>query len=309
MEVGKTAFRNWPNCYHLSNGHIELIVTGDFGPRILYCGLRYKDNLFAELPGDPLVKPDQWYSLGGHRFWVAPEAIDRTYYPDSQPVAFYQGNGFVRFTAPTEDLTGVQKEIEVRLVEGASQARVLHRVYNRGLWPVEMAPWALSVMAPGGTAIAPLPPRGAHAPENLLPTSSLVQWAYTDMSDSRWVWGREFILLRQDRGLSEPQKVGIANYVGWTAYANRGILFVKTFAPQPGESYPDMGCVVEFFTNDKILELETLAPLLSLEPGEATSYEESWHIFDGLPEIKTETDVRDYVLPLVSPLLALVSSL
>jgi hypothetical protein len=315
MKIEKIAFRNWPNCYRLTNGCIELIVTSDFGPRVAYCALTGGKNLFAELPGDPIGKPDRWYSLGGHRFWVAPEAIDRTYYPDSQPVKFQQGDDFVRFTAPTEGPTGVQKEIEIRLAQDAAQARVLYRVYNRGLWPVELAPWALSVMAPGGVAILPLPPRGPHAPQNLLPTSSLVQWAYTDMSDPRWTWGREYVLLRQDPGLAGPQKVGAASYVGWAAYAvqrshdtasaNQGSLFVKTFAPQPGMVYPDMGCTVEFFTNESMLEVETLAPLSRLEPGEATSHTETWHLFDGLPAIGTEADVREHVQPLVMPLLAL----
>ena len=59
------------------------------------------------------------------------------------------------------------------------RVRVTHRLHNRGLWPVTLAPWALSAMAPGGTAILPLPPRGSHA-DNLLPVSHLVSWAYTD---------------------------------------------------------------------------------------------------------------------------------
>ena len=263
MKISKSKFRGWQNCYKLSNGLIDLIITSDFGPRILYCGLSGGENLFAELPGDPLEKPDQWFSLGGHRFWVAPEAVDRTYYADSHPVEVFRGEDFVRFTAPIEDSTGVQKEIEFQFARQATQVRVSHRVYNRGLWQIELAPWALSVMAPGGTAICPLPTRSPHGPRNLLPTSGIVQWSYTDMSDPRWTWGREFILLRQDAGFKSPQKVGIASYEGWAAYVNMGNLFLKTFAPQRSASYPDFGSTVEFFADKAFLEVETLGPSLS----------------------------------------------
>ena len=59
------------------------------------------------------------------------------------------------------------------------------------------APWALSVMDTGGTAIIPLPPRGSHE-DNLLPANSMTFWAYTDMADPRWTWGEKYLLLRQD---------------------------------------------------------------------------------------------------------------
>jgi hypothetical protein len=51
------------------------------------------------------------------------------------------------------------------------------------------------MMAVPLAAIIPLPQRGTH-PENLLPTTSLVLWQYTHMSNPRWTWGSQYILLR-----------------------------------------------------------------------------------------------------------------
>ena len=36
-----------------------------------------------------------------------------------------------------------------------------HRLTNVGQKPTDLAPWALTVMAPGGVEIIPLPPKGA----------------------------------------------------------------------------------------------------------------------------------------------------
>ena len=47
---------------------------------------------------------------------------------------------------------------------------------------------------------------------------------------------------------------------GWAAYANGGRLFVKRFVTQSTGAYPDWGCSVETFTNDEMIELETLGP-------------------------------------------------
>jgi hypothetical protein len=43
----KIAYRGWPNVYRLSNGHIELLITADMGPRILSYGLAGRDNTGA----------------------------------------------------------------------------------------------------------------------------------------------------------------------------------------------------------------------------------------------------------------------
>ena len=39
---------------------------------------------------------------------------------------------------------------------GKAQVRVTHRIRNTGFWPVELAPWAITVMATEGIAIVEL---------------------------------------------------------------------------------------------------------------------------------------------------------
>ncbi len=35
MRIEPTAYQGWPDCYRVTNGTVELIVTSDVGPRIL----------------------------------------------------------------------------------------------------------------------------------------------------------------------------------------------------------------------------------------------------------------------------------
>lgn len=290
-------YRGWPNSVRLANDSIELIITADVGPRIIHFGFIGGANEFATVPEQMgQTGGNEWRIYGGHRLWHAPEAQPRTYYPDNAPVAVEAHEGFVRFTQAPEATAGLQKEMDIALVETGAQATVIHRIRNQALWPVELAPWALSVMAPGGTAVLPLPPRGSHA-ENLLPNMQLILWAYTNMADPRWTWGEKYVLLRQEPGNAVAQKVGAFVTDGWVGYARDGRFFLKTFAVQPDASYPDIHSNVELFACDFMLEVETLGPLVKLQPGTAVTHTETWHLFDGVPTPTNDADVVTAVLP------------
>lgn len=300
IEVRQIEYGRWPNCYRLANHAWELIVTTDVGPRIIRCGFVGGDNEFKEY-ADQLGQTGggDWRIYGGHRLWHAPEHETRTYVPDNSRVKVEPSDSAVRLVQEIERTTGIQKEIEVRIAPDAAQATITHRLRNAHSSPVTLAPWALSVMAPGGTAILPLPTRESHAGD-LLPGNSLALWKYTDMSDPRWTWGHNYILLRQDSSSPDkPQKIGAAAPDGWAAYARAGRLFLKTFRHDPVATYPDRGCSVETFTNRDMLELETLGPLVTLGVGATVEHVEQWWLFRDVPIPRHDADIDAHIFPLV----------
>lgn len=300
MQIEKVPYRGWQSCYRMQNDLVDLVLTADVGPRVIRFGFSGRENEFKEFEAEVgRTGGNEWRSYGGHRLWHAPEVMPRSYAPDNSPIEVRIGSTGLHAIQPVEALTGIQKEIEISLDENQAHARVVHRLRNLGLWPVELSVWCLSVMAPGGTAILPLPPRGPH-PENLLPTSTLALWAYTDLADERLTLGRQYVLLRQDPSNSTPQKIGASVPDGWVAYARGEHLFVKKFQYVPDAVYPDMGSCFESFMNDEFLELETLSPLTLLEPGEETEYVEDWYLLDGVPVPTSEADIAASVLPAVN---------
>ena len=88
-------------------------------------------------------------------------------------------------TQPLELETGLEKQITVKLAAKGTEVEVTHRLRNTKKTASEFAPWALTMMAQGGTGITGFPPRGTH-PEVLAPTNPLVLWAFSDLSDPRW---------------------------------------------------------------------------------------------------------------------------
>lgn len=298
MSLQHVPYGGWKNCIRLANKEIELIATTDVGPRIIRFGFIGGANEFVEYP-EHMGKTggDTHHSYGGHRLWIAPEVQPRTYYPDNHPVSFREDENALHLQAPTETTTNIQKEINVWLDPSRNYVHVVHRLTNHGLWAVTLAAWALSVMAPGGRAIIPHEPYRPH-PESVLPVRPLVLWSYTQMSDPRWTWGNRYIQLQQDANAKIPQKIGALNTPGWAAYTNGDRLFVKTFYSNPNEMYPDFGCNMEIFTNAKMLEVESLSPLATLEPGQSMTHEEHWYVYRGLTIGKTDDELDKIFLPL-----------
>lgn len=278
VTVGRGAYGGWSDSFRLANGSIELVGTTEVGPRIVHLGLSGGRNLFCEIEADRgATGGELWRSYGGHRLWHAPEHAWRTYRPDNAPLEVEQRSESVFLRQPREAETGIEKRLELRMSAGEAHVRVIHRLHNGGAWDVRLAPWALSVMAAGGSALVPLPPRGTH-PEQLAPSSTLTLWPYTDLSDRRWRWGRRAIALQQEPGAATPQKLGLDVPDGWAAYLLEDTLFLKLFERRDAP-YPDLGSTVEIFTNADMLELETLGPLQDIAPETEAVHIEDWFVF------------------------------
>jgi hypothetical protein len=296
MKIDKISYGGWANCLRIANGTTELVVTLDVGPRIIRFGFEGGENVFAEYAAQMgKTGGDDWRIYGGHRLWHAPEAQPRTYTPDNQPVECHVHGTTVHIVQAVEAGTGIQKELEIRMEPKAARVDVLHRLTNTLPWDVELAVWALSVMAPGTLSILPLPPRGEHD-QNLAPSSAVILWAYTNMSDPRWTWGEKYILLQQ-QGNSKPQKIGLLAPDGWIAAFRAGNLFVKQVDFEGDLLYPDLGCNLETYTDADMLEIETLSPLTLLGAGASAEHLETWSLHRDVPQPKTDADVEREILP------------
>ena len=293
-------YKGWKNCVQFKNDQVTLIVTTDVGPRIIFFAFNDGENIFQNYD-DMMGKTgsDEWMIYGGHRLWAAPEKQPRTYYPDNHPVKVREFEGFVRFTAPVETGTNIQKEMDVYFSEEQAGVKVIHRITNRGIWGIELAPWALSVMKPGGKCISPFPPRGVHNDDDLLPSNNIVFWSYTNMADPRWYWGEHFFTLKSEIGNEVAQKAGSMVQDGWAAYANEDWVFIKYFDYMPEFMYPDFGVNFETFTNESMLEVETLGPMSWLKPGESVEHVELWELHRLSGSVETEKDIQTNIVPLI----------
>jgi hypothetical protein len=277
VKIEKTDYKGWPNSYRISNGEVEVVITSDIGPRVIRYGFPGGQNLFKEF-AEGLGKSGEpaWQLRGGHRIWIAPEDAVRTYAPDNGPVHISIKGDVLQATEPTEPLTGLEKQITVKMASSGTGVEVLHRIRNTTQKIMDLAPWALTMMAQGGVGIHGFPPRGTH-PQVLAPTNPLVMFAFTDLTDKRWQFTNKYLILRQDpNNHGQPQKLGSFNPHTWAAYLLGSDLFIKHYEADPKRTYPDFNASFETFTNAEFLEQETLGPMTKLAPGASVDHIERW---------------------------------
>lgn len=288
----KVSFMGWENCIEMTSGSFRIIITTDVGPRVM--GGFVGNNPHNIFNVDPALAgtsgADKWVNYGGHRLWVAPERIVRTYEKDNCPVRYEEKDNGVIFYSPEDEHSGMEKSLFIQAL-GENKFKVEHKIINRNLWPVECAPWALSVMAVGGTCICPQ----NRDKKALLPNTFYSFWPYTELSDYRFTFGKDFLLVKQDVNCPGPCKVGFNCKNNWIAYVNAGTLFKKEFTYIPGASYPDNGCSIEIYSCASMLEAETVAPLKTLQPDEETTHVEFWSCADNIGNVENEEDAAKYL--------------
>jgi hypothetical protein len=306
VTVEKVEYQGWKNNLRLGNGDVELIVTLDIGPRILSYRLANGKNAFKEY-ADQMGKAgeDEWKIRGGHRLWCGPEDHTRTYALDNEPVTYEEaGPGIIKVRPKPDTDYGVQKEIEIKVPTSGTGVTLVHRITNIGEKGTVLAPWSISVMAPGGVEIIPLPPKRPHpgspknarSPADYAADQIMVVWPYLDFQDPRWHFGSKFITLRQDPNRG-PTKLGLAHKTGGVGYLNAGTLFVKRFEFAEDKPYPDAGVNFETFTNEDMLELETLGPITVLEPGKTVEHTERWELIPNMGELGDEAAIEKTIAP------------
>ena len=306
--IENVEYRGWANNVRVSNGEAGFIATLDVGPRVISYsasgGFNVMKNYDSMMGG---TGEAEWQIRGGSRFWLAPEDLTRTYYPDNQPVKLEKLSDLaVRLTPPPETQYGVQKVMELELDAKGSGVRISLTVTNIGSAPTTLAPWSPTVMAPGGVEVIPLPskrphpghPSNAKSPADYAPDQAFILWPYFDFADPRWTFGSRYALLRQDATMG-PTKIGFGHQPDWIAYVNQGTAFVKRPPMVEGATYPDMGTIYQTFSNEDMLEMETVGVLTTIKPGESANLTEHWELFTGVGDVRTEVDAQNVLRPLL----------
>jgi hypothetical protein len=292
IKIDKINFLGWENSIKLSNGIIDVVATTDIGPRIVRFGFENDVNEFNLDPKTIGLKGgDEYRYYGGHRLWHSPEDRKRTYIPDNDEVDWHEIENGVRLIQKPEKWVNTQKQIDIILNPDESRVRLIHRITNLGAWPIELSAWTITVLNTEGIEIIPQPNKDT----DLLPNRQIVLWPYSKMNDKRVYWGEKYIALKQDPNNKAPFKLGINNQEGWAAYARGGHLFVKRYYPQHDATYPDFGVSFETYTNDWMLEIETLSPFTKLQPGETVEHIEEWELYNNVNVKDVNEDLFDEI--------------
>lgn len=268
---------------------VDCLARG--GPRLVR--LRpagHHDNLLAEVPDLHWPTPYGAYHLrGGHRLWHAPEAPLPSDVPDDDDVTIEATTTTLTLRA-VEQPTGLEKTIAVALCGDEPRLSVRHTLRNLGAKPLDVAPWAITMLPLGGRAIMA---QHRAAIDQRLPDRHVVAWPYTRWRDARLHVDDDFIIV-DAQASAAALKIGCFS-AGWIGYVRGGFGLIKRFDPQPDRPHPDRNCNAEVYCNQRFLELESLGALVSLAPGAAAEHVEQWAIIAGLEQPSSSDQLIDLV--------------
>ena len=99
FETKVIEYKDYGKCLCMTNGVIDVVVTTDFGPRIIRYGfidgtniMNDNRDLFSSTCDEKYEKyfgNGKYFNIyGGHRLWTSPEYYPEMYYPDNTPVAY-----------------------------------------------------------------------------------------------------------------------------------------------------------------------------------------------------------------------------
>jgi hypothetical protein len=261
----------------LQNDHLRLDYLVEAGPRLVrLIASGSPHNLLAEVPDAHWPTPWGEYHLhGGHRIAVAPEALGLSYVPDESGLQREDILDGVRLIRPTETASGLSKSIEVQLHPDRPVLTLRQTVRNERAEPVEIAAWSITQLNLGGIAVAPL--RSTSIMNRQRPDRQLVLWPYSSWQDERLFADDDYVWI-EARPTAEELKVGLLTS-GWLGYWRAGVFFLKRFDPQLEQPHPDLNTNAQLYCNQGFIELESLAPLAVLEPGECSILLETWEIY------------------------------
>ncbi|HET9910000.1 MAG TPA: hypothetical protein VFQ23_25350 [Anaerolineales bacterium] len=264
----------------LENVHFQVECLAQAGPRVVRLIPAWTgENLFAEVP-DFTTKTTlgEYQYFGGHRLWYAPESLSRTYSPDSHGISIKEVQDGLRLTGMDEPGTGIQKTLTIQISPTRSFIILQHKLQNNGRATVRLAPWAITMLRPTGVAILPQQ-HGNLDDDGVMPNRRFALWPYSRWDDVRLQLGDEFVIIKGDNTNSSPLKLGYFNPHGWLGYLCNDVFFVKRFGVRRDKEYADYGSNSEIYTNDRITELESLGPILDLNPHEDVVHTETWEVY------------------------------
>ena len=266
-------------CWKMSNQLLTLWLSADFGPRVL--GLSYEggENILAVLPDAKLqaARGEEYSLRGGHRLWYGPERPETTYIPDDQAPQVREIEGGLEFIQEVDQPTGIQKSWQIKLDPDAARVEIDHKLKNCGTAPFELAPWAVTMLRPGGIGLLPLQLE-EDDDLGLWPNRELVFWPYTDIGSKHLDMHNRGVFVAADMP-EGALKIGAPNPLGYLAYRQNEMLFVKETHYQQGKNYLDRGASHQIYCSPTVIELETLGPLTALGPGEIVNHVEVWQVY------------------------------
>jgi CubicO group peptidase (beta-lactamase class C family) len=274
-------YHGYKQAVELKRGNVRAVLCPEVGGRPLEFSIDGKNSLrLDEQEGQPRAagRPP---TVSAGRFDIGPEMTT-----PAHPKLFagpwtaeITSEYSVRLVSQKDDNTGVQLIRDFELKAATSGRGVLdckQTIVNVSREVKEYCHWGRSFAIGGGICLIPLEGKSRFPSKYALyEDGGLINVKATDDN----IRERDGFL--EILGPPRKPKLGFDSYAGWLAYVMPGdLLFVKRFATYPDRVYNEAAglTISVWYPQGNRVELEPIGPRERLEPGQAASFTEEWHL-------------------------------
>jgi CubicO group peptidase (beta-lactamase class C family) len=274
-------YHGYKQAVELRRGDVRAVLCPEVGGRPLEFSIGGKNVLYLdEQEGKPTNGRPPAVTAG--RFDFGPEMTTPSHPKlfGGEWTAEISGEHSARLISQRDDNTGVQliRDFELKATTGggAPWLSCKQTIVNVSNEVKEYCHWGRSFAQGGGICVIPLEGKSRFPGKYALYEEGSTINVKAKDDNIRERDGYLEIL-----GPPRKPKLGFDSYAGWLAYLMPGdLLFVKRFATYPDRVYNEAAglTISVWYPPGNRVELEPIGPRERLEPGQAASFTEEWHV-------------------------------
>ena len=289
IDIKEINYKKYGKCLSIKNNIVEIIITLEFGPRVVFWGYINGNNLLCEK--DYNMNLNQQF---GHYLWFSPRTTQKKYNDIISPVLYTILPDSINFTFTSEYNNKIELSMDVILATDVADVMIIHRAKNIAKETLSISLSAYTCLDDNGILILP---QNTDIINNNIPNRCISLWSYSKINDNRVIYGDKYITIFHDTNLNDEFKIGINNKKGWACYYKNDLVFVKRYVHNQGARYPDFGCSMEAYCNSSDIVVNSISPFYITENNETLKHVENWSIFElpFKPQIRDENNIEKFI--------------
>ncbi len=287
MNIKEIDYSSFGKCIEIKMGNKTMVVSKEFGPRILHFSINDNDNILFTDDEKSITNNKGWYMYGGHRLWLAPEGSN-TYNPDNQECKIEQNENEITFSGYDPRL---KLELKLTIYTKNNKIFVKNSLLNTGNSLDHGGIWAITCVKPEGIVFIP------WSSQSNFKLNKIIYWQewmgnITNITSKQYIPTKDLFLIEPT---GEIGKVGTAGHEGFIGITNDNYTFIKKFKRELSNNYPDDNCAIECYLCDRFIELETLGPNTVFMPDIPVEHIEEWILIEKKIDPYNGNEIRKIV--------------
>lgn len=266
------------HCVLLSDSNIQVMVTIDYGPRIV--------SVLNESGINPIYfeRDPEYHRCHGHKMRLIPDSTSGAFYCDNSPVMYSPLDDGVKFTQTISAPVPLEVSMDIVPENEGSSLMVVHSVLNKSKEAVKLSIQTETPLKKDGFIFIPQ----SNITEKDKPSRILTLWNDSKWTDNRLYIGNQYVTVHGSDDKAKL-KIGSNNTAGWCGYINGINSFIKRYIHNRNALYPYCHCSTYAAAKENYISMQTSSPFYRIEAGEIARLVENW-IFPKSDYICTPTD-------------------